>query len=216
MTSLLAVAAASLSFAASPHVTVRPPNEIEFTATVQAARFDGWIMPGYHAIVWREGEAARFALLAADVSDLQVLDALERLGASPGHTLPIEAWTKRKDPRSRAPDTRVDGPRIEILLRLPGAPQLVPLSTILKDSTGRGLDMRLAGNRANAAKWESGCVACLYSCPGGKLGNAGSTVRDYVTASTNEKDARFRVRAGALPKDGTRVGIVLRVESPGP
>ena len=214
MTSLLVLAAAFFSFAASPNVIVRPPNEIEFTAAVHAARFDGWIMPGYHAIVWREGGAARFALLAADVSDLEVLDALERLGAKPGHTLPIEAWTKRKDPQSRAPDARVDGPRIEILLRLPGAASLVPLSSILEDSTGRGLDMRLAGNRANVAKWESGCVACLYSCPGGKMGNARSTVRDYVTS--DEGAHRFRVRAGALPKDGTRVGVVLRVESPGP
>ena len=210
MTSLLALAAL-VAAPRSPAVTVRPPNEIEFTATVHAKRFDGWIQPGYHAIVWREGAAAQLALLVADASDVEVLDALERLGAKPGADLPIEAWTKRKDPKSPAPDAVAGGPRITIFLRLPRNPELVPLSSVLADTGGRGLDMRLAGNRANVSKWESGCVACLYSCPGGKVDNAEYTVRD----SERSKE-RFRVRPGALPEDGTRIGVVLRVESPAP
>ncbi len=211
MTSAFLLAAALLAGSGSPAVTIRPPNEIEFTATVHAKRFDGWITPGYHAIVWREGAAARLALLVAEASDLEVLDALERLGAKPGEALPIEAWTKRKDPESPAPDARAGGPRIATLLRLPENPELVPLSSILEDEAGRGLDLRFTGNRANVSRWESGCVACLYSCPGGKVGNAAYTVRDYQRSTT-----RFRVRRGALPKDGTRIGVVLRVESPGP
>jgi hypothetical protein len=210
VTSVLAFAAL-LASPESSAVTIRPPNEIELTATVHAKRFDGWIHPGYHAIVWREGGAARLALLAADASDVEVLDALERLGAKPGAALPIEAWTKRKDAKSPAPDAVAAGPRITILLRLPGKVELVPLASVLEDSAGRGLDMRLAGNRVNVGKWESGCVACLFSCPGGKVGNAAYTVRDYEKSST-----RFRVRPGALPKDGTKIGVVLRVESPGP
>ena len=190
---------------------MRPPNEIEFTATVHAGRFQGWIMPGYHAIVWRGGSAAPLALLVADPTDVEVLDALEKLGAQPGPTIPIDAWRKRQDAASAAPDAVARGPRTEILLRLPDRKELVPLSSVLEDAEGRGIDMRFAGNRANVSEWESGCVACLYSCPGGKLGNARYTVREYA------KDAkRFRVREGALPKDGTRIGVVLRVESPGP
>jgi len=37
-------------------ITVRRPDEIEFTATVNARPFDsGWIMPGYHAVVSKKG-----------------------------------------------------------------------------------------------------------------------------------------------------------------
>jgi hypothetical protein len=66
--------------------------------------------------------------------------------------------------------------------------------------------MRLGGHRANIPKWKSGCIACLYSCPGSKVGNAKSTVRDYV-----RNPERYRVRPGVLPADGTPVTIVLRL-----
>ncbi len=189
----------------------RPPREIEFTATVHAARFNGWFMPGYHAIVWKNGSASRFALLVADVSDVEVLDAIERLGAKPGDNLSMDAWEKRKDAASSAPDAVVAGPAMDVLLRLPGQPRLTPLAAILEDPGGHGLAMRFGGNRANAAKWMSGCIACLYSCPGAKVGNAAYTVRDFERDRT-----KFRVREDLLPADGTRIGVVLRLAPAGP
>jgi hypothetical protein len=211
MTAALGLVAALFADAASSRLEIRPPGEIEFTATVHAKRFGGWGMPGYHAIVWRGGSAASFALLRADVSDIEVLDALERLGARPGPTLPMAAWEKRKDDENPASDAVIAGPAIEILLRLPGKTELVPLGSVLEDPGGRGLAMRFAGNRENVPKWKSGCVVCLYSCPGSKVGNAKYTVRDYEKGAT-----RFGVRKNALPEDGTRIGVVLRVESRGP
>jgi hypothetical protein len=50
----------------------------------------------------------------------------------------------------------------------------------------------------------------LYFCTGSKVGNARYTVRDYEKST-----ARFRVRPDALPQDGTRIGVVLRVKSGG-
>src|SRR5258708_31143543 len=71
---------------------VRRPNEIEFTATVNAKAFDsGWMMPGYHALVWKGGRMAHAALLRADVTDRQVMEALERLRATARNNLPMEA-----------------------------------------------------------------------------------------------------------------------------
>lgn len=211
MRPLVAFVLALTAEAPTPQVRLLPPDAIEFTATVHAKRFGGWLMPGYHAIVWKGGSAARFALLEADVSDVEVLDAIERLGAKPGNNLSMDAWEKRKDPKSTAPDTVIAGPPIEILLRLPGRSELTPLSAILEDPGGRGTEMHLGGNRANIPKWKSGCVVCLYSCPGSKVGNAKYTVRDY------EKDATaFRVKADTLPKDGTRIGVVLRLGSSDP
>ncbi len=188
---------------------VRTPSEVEFRATVNTRGFDGgWLMPGYHAIVWKGGSAAHSALLQADVTDVQVLDALESFGARPGNNLSMDAWEERKNLKNPAPDTVIAGPPVDILLRLPGQRELVPLSAVLQDSGGRGLEMRLGGNRANIPKWKSGCVVCLYSCPGSKVGNARYTERDYAQRAT-----RFRLREGLLPKDGTEIGVVLRVSN---
>jgi hypothetical protein len=187
------------------------PREIEFPATVSRKAFErellGMGMPGYHLIVWKDGGAAVAALFRAEVSDTQVLDALERLGAQPGNALGMATWEERKDPSSKAPDQVIQGPPVEVLVRVPGRPSLVPLDQILEDPGRRGFDMRFGGHRANIPKWKSGCVVCLYSCPGSKMGNARYTVRDWVKGTT-----RFRVKPGApLPEDGGRVGIVFRL-----
>jgi hypothetical protein len=185
------------------------PREIEFPATVSRAAFErellGKGMPGYHLIVWKDGGAAGAALFRAEVSDTQVLDAMEKL-ARPGDALGMATWEERKDPSSKAPDQVIAGPPVEVLVRVPGRPALVPLDQILEDPGRRGFDMRFGGHRANIPRWKSGCIVCLYSCPGSKVGNARYTVRDWVKGTT-----RFRVRKDApLPADGGRVGIVFR------
>ena len=191
-------------------VIVRRPNEIEFTATVNAKAFDsGWMMPGYHALVWKGGRMAHAALLKADVTDRQVIEALEGLGAKPGNNLPMEAWEERKNPKDPAPDTVIVGADVEVLLGLPARTDLIPLASALEDSRGRGLQMRFGGNAANIPKWKSGCIVCLYSCPGSKVGNARYTVRDYEKGVT-----RFRAKAGVLPPDGTPIRVVLRTSAP--
>lgn len=201
----------SLAIAAVPSPRVRiAGREIEFPAVVTRASFErellGFGMPGYHLIVWEDGKAAMASLFRAGVTDAEVLDALEKLGAKPGNALGMATWDERKDPGSKAPDKVIAGPPVEILVRVPGRKELLRLGQILEDPGGRGFDMRFGGHRANIPHWHSGCVVCLYSCPGSKVGNARYTVRDYV-----EKRTRFRVREGALPEDGTRVGIVLRL-----
>jgi hypothetical protein len=188
-------------------ISIRRPKEVEFTAIVHPKQFDsGWSMPGYHAIVWMGGRAAHSALLEAEVSDRQVIRALEELGAKPGNNLSMDAWEERKNPANPGPDVSIVGTAIEVLLRLPGRRDLVPLAAVLQDPAGRGLDLRYGGNERNIPKWESGCIVCLYSCPGSKVGNARYTVRDYARGTT-----RFRSRPGMLPPEGTRVGVVLRI-----
>lgn len=184
-------------------------REIEFPAVVTRGSFEREIpgMPGYHLIVWKGGRVSMAALFRAEVTDVQVIDALEKLGARPGNALSMAAWEERKDPSSTAPDKVIEGPPVEILVRVPGREKPLTLPEILEDPGGRGFDMRFGGHRANIPKWKSGCVVCLYSCPGSKVGNARYTVRDYVNERT-----RFRVREGVLPEDGTRVRIVFRLQ----
>ena len=185
-------------------------RQIEFPAVVTRASFErellGLGMPGYHLIVWEDGKAAMASLFRAEVKDVEVLDALEKLGAKPGNALGMATWDDRKDPASKAPDRIIEGPPVEILVRVPGRKEPLRLDQILEDPGGRGFDMRFGGHRANIPHWHSGCVVCLYSCPGSKVGNARYTVRDYVRETT-----RFRVKEGVLPEDGIRVGIVVRL-----
>ena len=166
-------------------------------------------MPGYHAVVWNGGRMRHAALLEAEVSDRQVIRGLEDLGAKPGNNLTMATWNERNDAKSPDPDLRIAGSPVEVLLRLPGRPQLVPLASVLEDPAGRGLEFRYGGNQDNIPKWKSGCIVCLYSCPGSKVGNTRYTVRDYARSVT-----RFRARPGALPPDGTKVGVVLRLAAP--
>ena len=164
-------------------------------------------MPGYHLIVWKEGGAAAASLFRAEVTDVQVLDALEKLGARPGNKLGMGVWDDRKDKSSKEPDEVIAGPPVDVLIRVPGRPALLTLDQILDDPGGKGFDMRFGGHRANIPKWKSGCIVCLYSCPGSKVGNARYTVRDWEQGTT-----KFRVKKGApLPADGGRVGIVFRL-----
>jgi len=152
---------------------------------------------------------AEGALLQADVSDAQILDALKSLGATPGDNLPMAAWEERKNPKDRAADTVIVGPAVQVLLRLPSHADPVQLMGVLQDTGGRGIEMRFGGNAANIPKWKSGCIVCLYSCPGSKVGNARYTVRDYTNGVT-----RFRTKRETLPPDGTTIGVVLRLTSP--
>jgi hypothetical protein len=190
----------------------RGGREVEFPATVSRKAFErellGMGMPGYHLIVWKDGGAAMASLFRAEVTDIQVLDALEKLGARPGNALGMATWEERKDAESKAPDQVIAGPPVEILVRVPGRREPLTLDQILEDPGGRGFDMRFGGHRVNIPKWKSGCVVCLYSCPGSKVGNARYTVRDWVKGTT-----RFRVRKGApLPADGEKVSVIFRLK----
>ena len=79
---------------------------------------------------------------------------------------------------------------------------------MLEDPSGRGFDMRFGGHRDNIPRWHSGCVVCLYSCPGSKIGNAAYTVRDFVLGTTH-----FSVWEGVLPPDGTEITVRVRLAS---
>ncbi len=193
--------------AGSSGVVVASPRQVSFPAVVDASGFDHGEMAGYHLVVWSNGGAANEALFRARVSDLEVLDALEALGADPGDALGLGVWDHRHDPHSEEPDQAIAGPRLRLEVRLPGSDRGLRLDELLEDPGGRGFDMRLGGHRANVPAWKSGCVVCLYSCPGSKVGNAAYTVRDFVAGAT-----RFRPRPGVLPPDGTEVEILFTIK----
>ncbi|HEX4955879.1 MAG TPA: YdjY domain-containing protein [Thermoanaerobaculia bacterium] len=196
--------------AAEPSRLVMLADGVEVPATVHAAAFErsllGFGMPGYHLLVAAGGKAAGASLFVTPVSDSEILDTFETLGAKPGDALGMDTWEERESPASPAPDRVIEGPSVEVTVWVPGRAEPLALGDFLTDPGGKGFAMRLGGHRANIPLWGSGCGICLYSCPGAKVGNARYTVREWMQGTT-----RFRVRPGTLPADGSTVTLRLRL-----
>ena len=163
---------------------------------------------GYHLIVWKGGGAAAASLFRAEVTDRAVLAALQNLGAQPGNNLKADCWECRREPRHAAPEIRAEGSPVKVEVLWPGKSESIPVYRLFKDVAETDVDFRFAGNEALIDVWKSGCIACLYSCPGGKLSNAAYTIRDYT-----EKADRFLELADEVPAKGTRATILLRLDT---
>ena len=199
---LTALVAACGAPAPTGEVRLVDERTIEFDAVVGDGFADP-AMAGYHLIVWDSGRAVDHALFVADVSDVQVIDALEQLGAQPGDALDISTWDERQSAESTAPDRVIAGPPVQIEFLLEDG-TVRRLDEIVNDPGGRGFDMRFGGHSDNIPEWHSGCVVCLYSCPGSKVGNASYTVRDFVNGATH-----FEANADNVPEAGSRVTVRL-------
>jgi hypothetical protein len=203
---LLLTLVIAVTSSAAPLTIDRAHGEVRFQATVQpGAMSRPFGVEGHHAIVWSGGKAKYWALFVADASDHDVRLALDSLGARRGENLTADAWTRRDDPSCPEPDKRVEGTPIDVfvewdrhrvglahLLREEGKPQ--PL-----------LDFRYGGNERWQKDVHSGCIVCLYSCPGGAVGNHAHPIRDYV-----RDGAVYRSALNRLPPAGTNVTIILK------
>jgi len=185
----------------------RVRREITFSGRIYPARFNGWHtgLKHHHFIVWKNGGAARNALVRADVSDEAVLAALERLGARTGDNLTADAWDRRNDPESPDPDRPVQGTLVDVSIAWRDGDFHAP-DDLFIDHGGRGFSFRVGGHRSLIPRWRSGCIVCLESCPGGRISNERYTLRDLATGRS-----RFDVRANALPNDGATVQIAIRI-----
>jgi hypothetical protein len=195
-------------------VVDRTAREVRFTATVQPEAMDRLFgVRGHHAIVWKGGKSHKWALFAADASDHDVRAALDAIGARRGENLTPAAWNERDDPKNAEPDKRVEGSAIEVLVEWPGSPGRVPLGRLLEEKghAHPQLDFRYGGNEAWQKEFQSGCIVCLYSCPGGAIGNRAHPIRDYVRDGVVYASLPDR-----LPPAGTKVTIILRLSKETP
>ncbi len=194
--------------ATTPLVVDSLRHEVRIFARYQPEKFTGLLrfVPNYHLLVWDNGRAAREALFETPVPDIALIASLEQLGAVAGNNLTMEAWDKRKDAKHPAPQTKIAGAPVEISVWWKNLAAPKPLSELLNDPGGRGLDFRFGGNKDLIKQWHSGCLVCLYSCPGSKVGNAAYTVRDYSTGAT-----KFTPRAERLPPAESDVALIFRL-----
>ena len=185
----------------------RAARAVSFPATVHAGAFQRRVlgMPGYHLVVWQGGSAAPAALFRAAVTDVQVLDALESLGAEPGNALGMATWDEREDPRSPAPERVIAGPPVEVLVRVPGRKKPLP------KSSRRGLPCASA---ATARTSRSGTPAASSASTPAREARSATPPTRCATGGGGRLVSKF---GGVLPPEGTAVTILLRLlpEEPG-
>lgn len=210
------IAAAALliasSLAAAP-VVDRKNREIRFTATVQPnAMSRPFGVKGHHAIVWKGGRAKTWALFVSDESDHDVRVALQQLGARAGENLTPDSWNERDNPRNAEPDKRVAGTPVEVFVEWRGSRGRIALAQLIAEEghVAPVIDLRYGGNEAWQKEFKSGCIVCLYSCPGGAVGNHAHPIRDYVRDGVVYSSIPDR-----LPASGTRVTIIMKIRTEG-
>ncbi|TVP60820.1 MAG: hypothetical protein EA351_00225 [Gemmatimonadales bacterium] len=186
----------------------RDGRALQVTASLQIGAFLGSAPPDhqYHALVHREGSAAGKALFVTDASDADIARILRELGARDEGGVPMSAWNLRWVPLVPQPDTRVQGTPIQVVVEWEGAERPYTLDELLDDPGGKGIDIRFGGNEEHDHHWDSGCILCLFSCPGGVVSNAAYTIRDHQRGVTTFDPGE------RLPPDGTEVTITFLLD----
>ena len=200
---------AATACAAAPAKPVIDPirREVRIPAVVQPhAMSRPFGVQGHHAIVWNGGRAKLWALFVSPVSDHDVRVALDSLGARRGENLTPATWNERENPQNPEPDKRVEGTKIEVFVEW--GRKRRPLADLLAEEGSRAprVDFRYGGHERWQKEFHSGCIVCLYSCPGGAVGNHAHTIRDYV-----RDGVVYASRPERLPRAGSRVTIILKV-----
>jgi hypothetical protein len=175
---------------------------VQIEAIAQRGAFEASLPPDhqYHALVYAGGGAAGRSLFVTEAADTTLARIFREMGAEDGGGVPMAAWNLRWVPLVPQPDARVTGTVVAVSVSWGGrAP--VPLASILQDPGGRGIEFRFGGNEEHDDHWHSGCILCLFSCPGGVISNAAYTIREHQRGRT-----RFWPTA-EMPSDGTRVTL---------
>lgn len=179
--------------------------QIVFKGTIYPNRYNSYSdrANGHHFIVWSGGGNALKALINTDAPDDQILAGLEALGAIPGNNLSQATWDERSNSASTASDQTVQGTPVEIFVQWDQ--EWIPAYKLFVDSNEDDCAFRFGGHADLIPIWHSGCVTCLFSCPGGKTGNAAYTIRDQA-----QNRRTFVANESILPKDNTPVKIIIK------
>lgn len=131
----------------------------------------------HHFIVWEDGSASSKALITTNTSDSSIQRKLQILGAIPGNNLTLDTWNKRKDKNHPDPKINVAGTTIKVEIFLND--QWLNASDIFETTKPTDFHFKLGGHLRFISEWNSGCVVCLQSCPGGRISNASTTISEW-------------------------------------
>ena len=176
----------------------RENRQIRFPATAHPSRFDvSRKINGHHLIVWKDGGAASKALFRAEVSDRDIAAALRGLGAESAGNLTLDTWSKRADPLHPAPQSATQGSPLSIAVQWDGSHGPIALDELVNRDPAGPIEIRFGGYEQYIDDYQSGCITCLFSCPGGKTSNNTATIRDQADGRV-----RFSANTSRLPADG--------------
>ncbi len=197
----------------NPFIIKKEERQILISGYVQAEEYNkSPLLPfghtkNWHGIVWEGGRTKKSDILfVSHADDLSIYNALIQIGAIPGNNLSAKTWDMRGNHRHPEPNKKTEGTSLAVSVHWEGAPREYALSALLKDPGKKGLTLKFGGNKDLIPIWKSGCIVCLYSCPGGKISNAAYTANDYIFNTTH-----FSAREELLPPDGTEVIITISV-----
>ena len=186
-------------------------RRIDLGGIYHPARFNaGGGQHNHSFVTWEGGNAASNALFTTFLPDSEVYDALVSIGAVPGDNLTYYPWSEISNPRNPAPDRKALGPSVAVEIFY-GGKSYQP-SAFLHDENGKPFSFRFSGNKKFIPEMRTGCIVCLESCPGGKIGNATYTMRDLVkkaarftllTVPAIEDEAEVTVRISLTPTEAT-------------
>lgn len=196
-----------------PPINFKNP-EMRIKAVTSLGGFEGSLSPypGYHFLCWKQGRAAPLALLTTEFSDADIQAGLQKLGGRSGDNLLQETWDERHSETSKAANLKVEGSPIEVLVETESG-SLWPLKELIEVPGGLAPDVRLGGHMKFRPSWQSGCILCLVSCPGGRLSNASYTCHDYAKGEATHK---LTERGRRVFQNGAEVTVVFRLSKDDP
>lgn len=150
-----------------------------------------------HAVVFKDGNFGDKPVFIALANQNDFYKAMMKIGAKPGNNMTLK----------NGAETHVEGDKIKIEVTWNGAPKSYDINEVITDSNSKPIDMRFGGNEATAKSFNTGCIACLDSCPVGIISN-----HTYTNGAVEKRsEVVFHGNKDVLPPDGTFVAISFKV-----
>lgn len=150
-----------------------------------------------HAIVFKDGKYGDKPVFTALANQHEFYKAMIELGAVAGNNMTKE----------NAMSTKVEGQKVSLSVTWNGAGKSYDINEVISDSNKLPIDMRFGGNEKNSLEFNTGCIACLDSCPVGIISNHTYT----MGAVEKRNEVKFNGNAAVLPKDGTLIAITFKI-----
>lgn len=148
-----------------------------------------------HAIVAKSGKNNEQSMFVSYANQNDLYDALEKIGAKPGNNVTMDNMGKEA----------VKGDKIDLTFKFQGSDNELGINDVIKDSSGKEIDIRFGGNQKPAKDMNTGCMTCLQSCPLGITSNASQLI------GADEKDGVKYTLADSVPADKTPVVITYKL-----
>lgn len=152
-----------------------------------------------HASVFIDGANGSKSIFTAYANAEDFYNAMIEIGGEPGNNMTLD----------NKEITFVAGSPVDFKVYWEGAKRAYDINEVIIDSNKNNIDLRFGGNLETAKSKNTGCLACLDSCPVGIVSNA-----TYTYGSVEARDeVRFTANKEVLPDDGTYVAITYSLKN---